>query len=240
MTKVLLNNVDHGDLSVAPGHHPSFGDAVNLVLLLPSEFAQAAREYPILLRRDAAGALYATALLGLDRDENLFLGEGGWDARYVPAVRRCGPFSIAVTPDPAGGPGEPMVHVDLADPRVGTPGGVPVFLPHGGNAPYLEHVTAALRQIHAGAEQAGPLYAAWEAAGLIEPIRVEVQVSDEREYRLEGFLTVSQAALTALDGAALEQLNRTGALAPAFALTWSTANVAQLIERKNRKDAARA
>jgi hypothetical protein len=130
--RVLLNNVDHGDLRVATGHRPAFGDAINQVLIFPTEFEAVQREYPIFFRKDAEGAFQSVALLGLDRDENLFLeesGQGGmWNARYVPAIQQRGPFSIALQ---SGGGGEPMIHVDLDDPassrrgrrRAGVPAG---------------------------------------------------------------------------------------------------------------------
>ena len=59
---VLLNNVDHHDLKVALGHDAAFGDAINQVLVLPTEFAEVQREYPILFRKDDAGAFRAVAL----------------------------------------------------------------------------------------------------------------------------------------------------------------------------------
>ena len=96
--RVLLNNVEHRDLRVVTRHSVDFGDAINQVLVFPTEFEDLQREYPILFRRDAEGNIQAVALLGLDRDENLFLDGEGWHARYVPAVQRCGPFSIGLHP----------------------------------------------------------------------------------------------------------------------------------------------
>ena len=77
MNRVLLNNVDHADLRVIAGHGATFGDAINQALILPTEFEAAQREYPILIRKDDAGGYQAVVLLGLDRDENLFLDETG-------------------------------------------------------------------------------------------------------------------------------------------------------------------
>ena len=87
MTKrVLLNNVDHAELRVVTRRGAEFGDGVNQALVFPTEFDALQREYPILFRRDANGEMQALALLGLDRDENLFLADGRWNARYVPAA----------------------------------------------------------------------------------------------------------------------------------------------------------
>src|SRR5688572_1104324 len=109
--KVLLNNVDHADLRVISRPGPEFGDSVNQVLVFPTEFEDLQREYPIFFRKDANDHYQAVALLGLDRDENLFLGAEGWNARYVPAALQRGPFSIVLQAAQAGT--APMIHIDL-------------------------------------------------------------------------------------------------------------------------------
>ena len=79
MTQVLLNNVDHHDLRVVTRGGPEFGDAVNQVPVFPTEFENVQREYPIVFRNDAEGVVRPLALLGLARDENLFLdAQGQW------------------------------------------------------------------------------------------------------------------------------------------------------------------
>jgi hypothetical protein len=236
--RVLLNNVDHGDLRVVAGHGPAFGDAINQVLIFPTEFEAVQREYPIFFRKDADGAFQSVALLGLDRDENLFLEEGGWNARYVPAIQQRGPFSIALRE----GGGEPMIHVDLDHPRVQAAktesGGEPLFLPAGGNAPYLQHVARLLGVIYDGLEIGKAMFAAFEAAGLLEPVDVEIKLDDHAQYDLPGLFTISQERFAGLDGAALEALHRAGFLAAAQWVLSSLGNVGSLVELKNRKRAA--
>ena len=93
---VLLSNVDHHRLRLTPRHGAAYGDSVNQVLIFPTEFEEIQREYPIFFLKGGDGAFQAVALLGLDRDENLFLEGEAWQARYVPAVQARGPFSIAL------------------------------------------------------------------------------------------------------------------------------------------------
>ena len=69
--------------------------------------------------------------------------------------------------------GEPMIHVDLDDPRVGAPDGLPVFREHGGNAPLLNHMAEVLRVIYQGMESASAIYAAWQDAGLLDRLARE-------------------------------------------------------------------
>lgn len=237
---VLLDNVTHKDLRVRTGYSAEFGDGINLVQVFPTEFTFVQREYPILFRKDLNGHFEAVALLGLDKNENLFLDEDGWNARYVPAIQRRGPFLIGVhsNEDDESDGEELMVHVDLDHPRVSTSEGVPVFLQHGGNAPYLERATRMLQMIAHGAEFANPMFAAFEEAGLIDELVAEINIDDRVSYKLPDFYTINQDRLAELDGKTLESMNRVGYLQLAMLVITSLGNVNWLIELKNRKIAA--
>ena len=237
---VLLNNVDHADLRVVTRHAAEFGDGINQVLIFPTEYEEVQREYPIFFRKDPNGGFQSVALLGLDRDENLFLDAEGWQARYVPAVQRRGPFMIGFQEREDVGEvrREPMIHVDLDHSRISATEGEPIFLPQGGNSLYLEHVAALLRLIHQGLEVSEPMFAAFEALDLIRPVAVEVQLDDAEQYVLPDFLTIDEARLAELDGAALNGLHREGFLRAAFMAAASLGNVSRLIDLKNRRRAA--
>jgi len=236
---VLLNNVDHQDVRVRLGHGAAFGDAINQITVFPTEYEALQSEYPILFRRNPDGTYYSVALLGLDRDENLFLDDRGWQARYVPALLQRGPFSIGV---PGQGPngeyvGEPMIHIDLDHPRVSQNEGEPVFLPQGGNAPYLDHIAGVLRAIYAGVEINKSIYAAFDEFGLLEPVTIEIKLSDTRQYDVPDCYTISQARLHQLDGAALEKLHRADFLRAAIWVASSLRNMSRLIDIKNAREA---
>jgi len=233
---VLLDNVSHHDLRVRTGYSAEFGDSINTALIFPTEFIYIQREYPILFRRDPGGEFQALALLGLDKDENLFLDEPVWNARYVPAVQQRGPFLIGLRKGEEGS--EPMVHVNLDNPRVSRTAGEPVFLPHGGNSPLLEHTNRMLQMIHHGVELTRPMFTAFEEMGLIESMDVQVNLDERVQYKLPDFFTISQDRLEALDGPALEKLNRSGYLQLALMVVNSLGNIEWLIELKNRKRAA--
>jgi len=232
MNPVQINNIDHADLRVSPQAGREFGDAANQALVFPSEFEDLQREFAIIFRRRDAG-IQAYALLGLDRDENLFLADDRWTSRYVPASHRRGPFSIGIArPSTEGGIGEPLVHIDMDDPRVGDGDGLPLFLEHGGNAPYLDHMIGVLRLLYQDMDNAPAAYAALDDAGLLTPVTLTVDVSEERRYTVPDVLVIDTERLAQLSGEPLDRLHRSGLLRLATLAVASLGNIQQLIVRK--------
>jgi len=232
MTNVArLDNVQHAALRLRRGHGARFGEAVNQVAVFASEFAQVQREYPILFARTPEGALQAVAILGFDRDENLFLDGERWDAAYIPALLRRRPFTIGAAD------GEPVVCVDVADARIATEGedGEPVFKSHGGNAPALEEALEALRTLQAGAGVAAAMTALFDELGLVEPVRLQVQFDEHTGVDFDGYLAVVPEKMALLDGAALERLNSAGLLDVAVFAAASLGTMPRLVARKQRK-----
>ena len=233
-TKVRLDNVDHASLKLRRGHGAQFGEAVNQVAVVASEFDRVQREYPILFARTPEGALQGVALLGFDRDENLFLDGERWDAAYVPALFRRGPFQVGTSD------GEPAVHIDLSHPRVAGEGedGDPVFKAHGGDAPALEAATAALRDLSMGAGAAASMTALFDDLALVEAVRLKVRIGEHSSVDFDGYLAVTPEAIARLDGTALARLNQAGLLDVAVFAAASLGTMQGLVARKQRKLAA--
>ncbi len=232
MNPVQINNIDHAGLRVSPRAGAGFGDAANQALVFPAEFEELQREFPLVFRRRETG-LQAYALLGLDRDENLFLSDDHWTSRYVPATHRRGPFSIGIARNAANpATGEPMIHVNMDDPRVGDDEGLPLFLEHGGNAPYLNHISGVLRLLFQEMETAPAAYAALDEAGLLTEVTLSIDVSEDRRYTVPDVLVVDVERLAAMTGEPLERLYGSGILRLAILAAASLGNVQQLIARK--------
>ena len=121
MNNVLLNNIDHKDLRVITKRAAAYGDDVKFALTFPAEFRNIQAHYPIVFHKTADGKFQSIALLGFQDKENLFLGPDGWDAPYVPLSVERQPFLIGFRDR------EPMVHIDLASPRVSRTEGEALF-----------------------------------------------------------------------------------------------------------------
>lgn len=235
---VLLNNIDHKDLRVITRQSAEYGANIHVIPTFPTEFGDVQREYPIFFRRQGEGGGYqAVALLGLEPGENLFLQEDAWQASYVPGIIAKGPFLIGFQEQEVDGElrREPVIHVDLDDPRVNEDEGEALFLEHGGNAPYLSYVANVLRGIQEGMAVAKAMFAAFETYELIEPVNVEIDVHGDVKYELKGYFTISEERLRALPGEALERLNKAGFLQGAFMVLASLHNVGRLVEMKRER-----
>ncbi|MFC3549889.1 SapC family protein [Lysobacter cavernae] len=234
----LLNNIAHKGLRVTTGFGRQFGDEVGMVVAFPTEFAELQREYPIFFRKDGErGEWQAVALLGFDRTENLFLQDGRWNATYLPGAVAKGPFLIGFQEQRIDGElrREPVIHVDVEHPRVGFDTGEPVFLEHGGNSAYLEHIAGVLRGIRDGVEGGRAMFAAFDALGLIQPVSLELQLDQQHRVSLAGLHGIDRERLTALDSASLHDLHRAGYLEGAYLVLASLHNLRRLMAEKQRR-----
>lgn len=228
----VLDNIAHAELKVKIQYGEAFGDSINQALVFPTEFQVLQREYPIFFRQSDDQEYYAVVLLGLDKDENLFLDSGNWNARYVPAVQARGPFTLGIRESEDSEPVDPLVRVDLDDPRVNSDDGESVFLPHGGYSPYLDEVLKALKRIHVGTEVVGDFFSYLQKFDLIEPVTVQAQLSETIQYTVPDVFTISKTRMMALSGEELHELNGLGLLEHCFSIMASAGNFSRIVDMK--------
>lgn len=232
----VLDNVSHADLKVKVEFGKEYGNAVNHTLVFATEFDALQREYPIYFKQDDNNKYYAVVLLGLDKDENLFLDQHNWNADYVPAVQQRGPFALEIPQqNPASSAiADPIVRIDVNDSRVDREHGQNLFLPMGGHAPYLEESIKALKRIHVGAQINDDFFGKLDSFRLIEAITVQADYGDTLKYTIPDMFTISKARLAELKGDELFELNQLGLLEHCFAVLSSNANMSRLVNMKLR------
>lgn len=233
----LLNNISHRDLRVRRVYAHGEGYDSNVARVFPSEFVVLQREYPLFFTRNAeSGHFEPVALLGFSTSENLFLGDTGWNADYVPLSIQRQPFLIGFQEREVDGiPSRvPVVHIDLDHPSVSTTEGEALFLAEGGDSPCLEQAASVLKVVHEGHEENRALSQVLVGLELVESVKVEVEFVDGSRQALSGLFKINEEKLRALSGNALETLNRSGHLQSVFLMLASLASMPRLIERKNR------
>jgi hypothetical protein len=230
----ILTNDQHRSVAVDTRARPEYGDTVNRAVALSAEFNELHREFVLLLRKtDEAPGFVAHAILGFEKDENLFVEADRWMTTYVPATLARGPFSLGYIRAEDGGdaPAGLKVMIDEQHPRLRADG-QPVFLPLGGESPYLEGIKRVLQTVDAGLRIDRVLYRELVAMELLEEVKIQISVFAELRYDFSGYHTINQEKFAALSAEQLLRLHRLGLLGPVFFLVSSIGNFQKLVNLK--------
>jgi hypothetical protein len=236
----ILNNVDHKSVKVDTRPGSSHYKHVNRSLVYATEISELHKEFPLVFYKDLdTEQLQLHAILGLEKDENLFIGDSGWSTRFVPALLARGPFSLGYkkAQDEGESSSAPLICIDMQDPRVNTEQGEDIFLQFGGEAPYLEYVKKALQTIDSGIQFDKTLFTLVESMDLLEPVSIQITLSNVEEINFSDYYTINQQKLATLDGESLSKLNQYGVLSLLYFVLASMGNFQQLIALKNAKSA---
>ena len=234
----LLNSVDHQHVKIITERSARYGDDVKQALTFPFEFRNVQAFYPILFQPDQNGGFIPVALFGFESRENLFLGEAGWQAAYIPAMMRREPFLIGYQ-QPAGQSERTRVlSLDMAHPRVNTAQGEALFEPLGGRTPFLENAANLLETIYEGLEHNRAFIAALQEHELLEAVTMDIALKDGSRNQLLGYHCLAEEKIKELPGSVLETFNQNGFLMPMFMALASMANLQRLVELKEQALAA--
>jgi SapC len=231
----LLDNITHRHLRIHTARSAALGDARNSALALPAEFRHLQAHFPIVFQLvDGDSGFQPIALFGLEDGQNLFLTDRGWDATTVPMAMQRDPFLIGRAPDDT-----LQLHIDLDSPRIVRPDegevGTALFMPHGGFSEYLDHMVKLMESLHAHAQQLPAFIEALKQHQLLEPFVLDMEMPGGERSRLTGLFTINEDRLSALPGAALEDLAQDGYLLPCYMQIASLAQLPVLAERAARR-----
>lgn len=235
---VLLDNVNHKDLRIITRRSAQYGDDITCTGIFPVEYRQVQAEYPIVFRKsNDTGAFESVALFGLANSENLFLGNDGWNANYIPLSIQRQPFLIGFQNQSVDGiPTEnPVVHIDTDSPRVSRTEGEALYLEQGGSSPYLENMSSVLLTILEGHEAMKGFSSMLNELQLLEPFTLEVELNDHSKHTLSSFYTINEERLRKLSAENLEQLHRKAYLEHIYMALASVINIRTLIDLKNKR-----
>jgi hypothetical protein len=204
-----------------------FAARTNSVLLAAVEFIPACRDYPIVFARVADGKTVPVALLGIRKDENLFLAEGIWDAStYVPAFVRRYPFVPAET-----SPDNLTICIDEAFPGFSADEGEPLFDAAGEPAAFLKEAIALIQDYNIECKRTDAFMQRLGELGLFKEMNVRIDMKGGESFNVAGVLMVDEAKLAALDAAAVGKLHAAGDLPLIYAHLFSQANLGRLVDR---------
>ncbi len=225
MTNIVpLNSETHRLLRVFGGASARYGDNQRFVQVVVGEFSELVVHCPILMSKDAdTGAFFCGAMLGFDRNENLFLKEGKGHQGYRPLNLQRMPFYAA---------GADLA-IDLDHPRVGVEAGQALFTASGQPTVYLESIMQAFRDLKPGMEMTKLFIATLLQHKLIEPIDISASFDDGTKRNLADLYTINQTVLRDLPDAVVLDLFRRGYLRLIHLMIASLKQIGELATRKN-------
>jgi hypothetical protein len=236
-TPVMLDATAHRDWKLRPLSNALFARKAHGVMLLASEFFDAAREYAIIFVRDS-GVIVPVVMLGLVEGDNLFMDDAGrWYSDYLPAYIRRYPFILSEL-----GEGQTVLAVDTSCNAVITDGGEGqrIFEADGTYTETLKTIQTFVSQFHDSYNLTLAYTRELESLGLFRETSLSaIMKADGTKYSVGGFLVIDEEKLQALSDEQVGALHRNGALRGIHTHLFSLSNVNRLIDRQaTRKKAA--
>ena len=234
----LLDNINHKDIHIITEHKPEFGDNSSYSHVFISEFRDVQAHYPIFFQKSTqTGQFESIALFGLAGEENLFLTDSGWQANYIPLSIQRRPFLIGFQENAEDGvvSEDPVVHIDMDSPRISYNQGEAVFLPQGGQSPYLQQVSATLMNIYQGHQDTKTFIDTLQQHELIESVEIKVTLDDETNHAMDFLYTINEEKVAQLSDLVVADLHRLGYLKAIHMILASMPNMRHLITLKNRQ-----
>jgi len=226
---VALNSDVHRNLRFAADEaNFYFARDTTAVLLAGVEFAEAAREYPIVFIRGQDKQMRPVALLGVRDGENLFVdGQGKWDARYIPAFVRRYPFVMA----DGGANGQLVVCIDESCPALNAGHGELLINAEGKLEPRMNEVMQFLQNFQREFARTELITRQLDELGLFIRQGARFDTSTGETFQLNDFYLIDEAKFGQIADARLPELFRSGALGLGYLHLASLGNMRKLLDR---------
>lgn len=231
---IVLNRVQHRHLRIKPSLTDfRFARTTNSVPLTTLEFADAARDYPIVFSGDPEQPGMPAALLGLSHEDNLFVqDDGAWAAdSYVPAFVRRYPFVVANQDDASDGFAVCIDKSFLCEEQEG----LALFDESGADTPALTRALTFLTDCQRAIERTQAFMQQLRESKLLIARAIQVEQPGGGRQSLNGFCVVDEERLQKLGSRVLEKLSRTGTLGLLYVHLMSLTNVRRLSARMDMR-----
>jgi hypothetical protein len=197
------------------------------------EFAEAAREYPILFVRaqpDDKGRdqIAPVAVFGLRAGENLFLKDDAWIGGYIPALLRAYPFTMARI---EGSDRWAMVF-DSTWEGFSQTEGTPLFDEKGEATELLNNAHKFVQELENDIERTRLACQRLLELKLLKPMRFDATLASGETLSIDGFLTLDQELFNKLPDATIGEMHRNGLLYMLHMHHMSLNNMRKLLERR--------
>jgi SapC protein len=227
---VPLNKDVHGELYIETVEGYQHTKETNSIYIAAVEFLQISKEYPIVFAKSADDKIFPVALLGLQKNQNLFVDDkGNWTANYIPAYVRRYPFILA-TPDEK--EATFTVCIDESFPGFNTvKEGKPLFDKKGEQLDILNQAVDFLKDYQSHVHLTTLFCENLSKLDILEPMQANIEHADGDKTSLGGFMGVNREKLKALKPAQLTELVKSDQMELVFAHIASLYNINGLTKR---------
>lgn len=227
---VPLNKEVHGELYIEGIEGYAHTKKTNSVYIAAIEFLQISREYPIVFAQDGNDKLFPVALLGLEKNQNLFVdNKGAWIANYIPAYVRRYPFILATADD---NKDNFTVCIDESFPGFNTAKeGNALFDDKGEQSDILNQAVDFLQDYQTHVNLTALFCENLSKLDILEPMQANIERATGEKTTLGGFMGVNRDKLKALKPAKLAELLKSDQMELIFAHLASLSNLNSLIRR---------
>ena len=231
-----LTFADHGSWRLIDGTAAFTKDARGVPIVV-SEFADAARFYPILF---AAGDDGSPIVLTSIDEGNLFVTGDTWDAQaYIPAYVRRHPFILIGMSQ--SDPQNFALGIDAGSGRFAKEGTEGIALFDGDQPSQLTKNAMDFCSAYTGdAEATRQFMTALRSRDLLVDRRLDFTVPGDKKFGVDGFQIIDVQKLTDLDTETVADWHRKGWLSAAYSHLQSLNRVSELLDRRARIAAAAA
>lgn len=188
---------------------------LNSLFIAVAEFADASLEYPVVFVRVgqvAEGqrpAIAPLAVFGLKQGSNLFVKDGQWTGRYVPAYVRRWPFAMARIEENGT---DMALCLDMGSGAFSETDGEPLFKEDGEASDLLLNAKQFCEDFEREAERTRQACELLQDLDLLQDMRFEAQLPSGEKLDVDGFMTINEKALAELPDAKIVELHRNGLL----------------------------
>ena len=241
MKHEVLNNIDHANLYINSQFKEGCGYDFNIASVFPVEYIRLQSHYPIFFTHNKENDFYqSVAMLGFEENENLFLDSKGLVTVLPLSIQRI-PFYIGKRTKIEGGIpiDEKNLTIDIDHPSVNKDSGNRIFLEHGGNSDYLNHISRVLATIDEGVNELNEFSTLLSSLQLFEPLNLSVDISKDNNFTLKGLWTINETKLKNLDDKLIIDLHSKGYLQHIYMIAASIGNMNNLIHLKKIKESSK-
>lgn len=227
---VPLNKEVHGNLYIEGIEGYSHTKETNSIYIAAIEFLQASREYPIVFAKGQDEKIFPVALLGLEKNKNLFVGKDGkWQADYIPAYVRRYPFILAKADE---NQSNFAVCVDESFPGFNTAKeGVALFDEKGEQQQVLKQAVDFLKDYQTHVQLTTVFCENLSKLDVLEPMQANIERATGEKTTMGGFMGVNRQKLKDLKPAKLTELLKSDQMELIFAHLASMSNINSLMKR---------